>query len=84
MVKEGSASRQGNQYVGKVAHFTWWNYDYAYPRVFISGIVKDAAGLPVVNSTVQMTARQFNATIFGFTNQDGYFRVAAPLNASLI
>lgn len=82
-LKEGSASRQGNQYVGKVAHFTWWNYDYAYPSVFISGIVKDAAGLPVVNSTVQMTARQFGATTFGFTNQDGYFRVPAPLNASI-
>ncbi len=26
-VEEGSASLEGNEYVGEVAHFTWWNID---------------------------------------------------------
>ncbi|HRG82618.1 MAG TPA: carboxypeptidase-like regulatory domain-containing protein [Chitinophagaceae bacterium] len=82
-IKEGNATKQGNQYSGQVSHFTWWNYDWAYPRVFISGIVKDVNGRPIVNSMVKMSVTQFRVTITTYTNEEGYFRVPAPLNAAV-
>lgn len=38
-IEEGSAQRQGNEYVGRVSHFTWWNCDFPGERVQLSGQV---------------------------------------------
>ena len=32
-VEEGSATLEGNQYVGNVSHFSWWNTDFPNPTV---------------------------------------------------
>jgi hypothetical protein len=37
--EEGLAQKVGNEYVGKVSHFSWWNYDAPYPSVQASGKV---------------------------------------------
>ncbi len=37
--EEGLAQKVGNEYVGKVNHFSWWNYDAPYPSVQASGKV---------------------------------------------
>ncbi|MBL7806342.1 MAG: carboxypeptidase regulatory-like domain-containing protein, partial [Saprospiraceae bacterium] len=31
--EEGLAKKEGNEYVGSVSHFSWWNYDAPYPSV---------------------------------------------------
>ncbi len=36
-VQEGSAVLSGNQYVGKVSHFSCWNYDVSAPSVVVNG-----------------------------------------------
>jgi len=38
-IEEGAAQKIGNEYVGKVSHFSWWNYDAPYPSVQVSGKV---------------------------------------------
>lgn len=82
-IKEGSASKQGNQYSGQVSHFTWWNYDWAYPSIFISGIIKDVNGRPVVNSWIKMSLSLSQVSTTSFTNEEGYFRTPAPLNSTV-
>jgi hypothetical protein len=38
-MEEGLAQKSGNEYVGKVSHFSWWNYDAPYPSINASGHV---------------------------------------------
>ncbi len=79
--KEGTGIRQGTIYKGEVSHFTWWNYDAAYPRVYISGTVKDNKGSPIVNTRVNLHVNDPAVSINTYTNNEGYFRIPAPTNA---
>ncbi|HAD13643.1 MAG TPA: hypothetical protein DCF33_14550 [Saprospirales bacterium] len=38
-IEEGLAQKVGNEYVGAVGHFSWWNYDAPYPSVNVKGKV---------------------------------------------
>ena len=38
-IEEGSAQKVGDEYVGKVKHFSYWNCDFSYPTVHLSGKV---------------------------------------------
>lgn len=38
-IEDGVAQKVGNEYVGNVQHFSWWNYDAPYPSVIASGKV---------------------------------------------
>lgn len=38
-IEEGSAQKVGSEYVGKVKHFTYWNYDGSIPSVKVTGTV---------------------------------------------
>ena len=79
-IREGSGTKQGNTYVGDVSHFTPWNYDAAFPRIFISGKVKGLSGSPLVNTLVSLTINSAGITMYAFTNSDGFFRFPAPPN----
>jgi len=46
-IQQGSATRQGNTFVGTVGHFTWWNYDLIYVAQPFAGYVRDQYGNPV-------------------------------------
>lgn len=43
-MQQGSGTRQGNNYVASVSHFTWWNCDVFYFPYFFKGHIKDQAG----------------------------------------
>lgn len=83
-VKDGTATRQGNTYTGDVSHFTWWNYDYAYPRVYISGKITDAAGVPYVNTIIRMSTAAYDVSLYSHTNNEGYFTIPAPPNVNCV
>lgn len=56
---QGSAIKQGNQYVGQVGHFTFWNCDVAVSVVTFKAKFKDQHGNPLAYKSVQFTATGF-------------------------
>jgi uncharacterized protein (TIGR02145 family) len=60
---EGEAQRVGNQYVGQVAHFSWWNCDVPGNFVELDGVASDSyngaglAGARIVVITQAMGTR---------------------------
>ncbi len=62
--EEGIATLIGNEYVGSVTHFSWWNFDYRpagfndgfYARTNISGTVVDNNGSPIADAQVILSS----------------------------
>ncbi|MDR0429982.1 MAG: carboxypeptidase-like regulatory domain-containing protein [Tannerellaceae bacterium] len=73
-VEEGTATLQGNVYVGSVTHFSWHNLDVPTERVTIKGKVTDCENKPV--SYVKVTVEQTAAV----TNSKGEYSVFVPAN----
>ncbi|MEO5572390.1 MAG: carboxypeptidase-like regulatory domain-containing protein, partial [Bacteroidia bacterium] len=71
--EEGTANKVGNNYVGTVTHFSWWNFDYQGPRAYIKGRVVDCEGIPLPN---------INVTVNGWyvmtTDQNGEYFETVP------
>jgi hypothetical protein len=77
--EEGSATRQGNNYVGTVTHFSFWNCDAPFPLVSFEAVVKDQKGHPVPNVTV--TIKKLNNSSFGAAITDELGRVSGLIPA---
>lgn len=73
-VEEGTATLQGNVYVGSVSHFSWHNLDVPEERVTIKGKVTDCKGRPV--SRLLVTVDQTS----DITSSDGSYQVYVPAN----
>ncbi|MFI5218810.1 MAG: carboxypeptidase-like regulatory domain-containing protein [Bacteroidia bacterium] len=71
--EEGTATKVGNNYVGMVAHFSWWNCDYPGPRAFVKGKVVDCEGTPVSNIVVTIDGN-WNT----ITDQNGIYQNWIP------
>jgi hypothetical protein len=76
--EEGQATRVGNNYVGNVAHFSWWNCDYSGPTATVKGRVVDCEGIPLANITVTVNG---NYTLM--TDQNGYYSQWVPSGMAL-
>lgn len=63
--EEGTATRQGNNYVGTVSHFSFWNCDYPYGVVNFNAIVKDQNGNIFANGRVVMGVTTDKYTTYG-------------------
>ncbi|MBK7888854.1 MAG: carboxypeptidase regulatory-like domain-containing protein [Bacteroidetes bacterium] len=75
-VEEGFATKQGNKYIGEVAHFSWWNCDEPFPPATIQGYVYDCNGLPLANVTIY---HNNNGSVY--TNQNGFY--SGQINSTL-
>lgn len=73
-VEEGTATLQGNVYVGSVSHFSWHNLDVPEERVTIKGKMTDCKGRPV--SRLLVTVDQTS----DITSSDGSYQVYVPAN----
>ena len=83
--EEGSATKTGNEYIGDVSHFSFWNCDRATPYIIFNGTVTNSSGLPIVNALVRIfLASQPNDIRFGFTDENGYITGAVPVNSQLV
>jgi len=69
--EEGQAELQGDFYVGKVNHFSYWNCDAPFPLVYMKGRVVDEDGNPMANIKVELKITTDRYARSGFTNSDG-------------
>lgn len=76
--EEGSATLQGNVYVGEVAHFSWVNLDYPQKQATVYGYVKDDTGkvLPGVRLSI---GQLLSSTVI---DSNGYYEETVPANTA--
>lgn len=76
--EEGSATLQGNVYVGEVSHFSWVNLDYPEKQGTVYGYVKDDTGkvLPGVRLSIGQLLGSKT------TKSDGSYEQEVPANTA--
>jgi len=82
-IEEGSATRQGNSYVGQVGHFTYWNCDAPSGAVSFKVKLKDQHGNAMANTHIQFTSPSFG-TRGGYTDSTGYAQGMIPKGQTLL
>lgn len=84
--QEGSAVKSGNNYVGEVSHFSYWNCDIPLKEsVQFDLTVVDANGNAMPNVTVSVNYAGAGYTgAHGCTDSSGYIKGRIPANASLV
>lgn len=80
--EEGMATKQGNNYVGTVQHFSFWNCDIGVPAITLTTTLKTSKGLPLVNASVVITADKYGSA-FGYTDSLGQVKGLVPANTNL-
>ena len=68
--EEGSAAMHGNNYVGSVSHFSFWNCDMPIKSVKLSITCSDKMGNPLSDKLVTVNSID-NGTRSGYTNNKG-------------
>jgi hypothetical protein len=81
-VEEGAATRQGNTYVGKVKHFSWWNLDYPNDVIDIKGKVTDCNGQPL-KVRVSLLDESNGYSTYEYSSSNGEYHFRAPSGVSL-
>jgi hypothetical protein len=84
--EEGTATKNGNNYVGEVKHFSFWNCDIGLPGVQLSLTLKNATGQPLVHVVVRIsrTASEYFSQSYGWTDSLGQVSGLVPANESLV
>ena len=80
---QGSATRQGNYYIGNVSHFTWWNADVPVDLVLLTVHVKDGAGNPTSFVHVDITTSGDPTPRAGYSDNNGEISGLVPANTAL-
>ncbi|HEV7333357.1 MAG TPA: carboxypeptidase-like regulatory domain-containing protein [Flavisolibacter sp.] len=84
--EEGTATRNGNVYVGEVSHFSFWNCDVSQDAAILSLTLKSSAGKPLVNTAVRIrrTVGEGVSYGYGYTDSLGQVSGYVPGNQPLV
>ena len=82
-VEEGIATRQGNEYVGEVSHFSFWNVDIPSEFVKLSVKIAGPDHNPIAGAKVKLTSLLTESAAYDFTDNTGYVVGAVPKGQSL-
>lgn len=83
--EEGSATKSGNNYVGEVSHFSFWNCDVPGNFVQFNCTVVNNSGQPIPNALVKISVVSNPVNFrYGNTDSSGYVSGAVPENSQLL
>ena len=77
-VEEGIAKKQGDAYVGKVKHFSWWNLDYPESRATLKVTAVDTSGKKLENVKLNVDGQRT-----WWTGSDGVAQGYIPSNTRI-
>ena len=84
-MEEGSAQRSGNEYVGRVKHFSFWSFSTAFNLVELKGkvfLVDDQH--PLAGAVVRLTMTSDSTKGFATVNSNGVYKGGVPLGETFI
>lgn len=80
-IEEGSVTKQGNELVGKVSHFSFWNADVPFNLVEISGKVYLGDSTTVfAGAKIKLTMLSDSSMAFATTDGNGFYKGGVPEN----
>ena len=84
--EEGSATKQGDVYVGEVKHFTYWNCDIPMPTINLTATFQNIGGLPLAYVNVRVRLQNSNSYLsaHGLADSLGVINGAVPANVPLV
>ena len=82
--QEGTATKSGNNYIGQVDKFSFWNCDIPGNLINLDlRLVNSANNLPLANTMVKITSLSTNTSAYGYTNDSGFVSGPVPKNQAL-
>ena len=81
--EEGTATKTGNNYVGQVSHFSFWNCDVSSTAIQLSMTLHTPEGGPLVHALVKLT-RPSGSSSYGWTDSLGQVSGPVPSNEALL
>ncbi len=81
--EEGSATKQGSSYVGRVQHFSFWNYDMYCPYGTLTGVIV-CNDVPIPGVVVNLGALVEGGQPYVVTDAAGRFKVRVPANSNAV
>lgn len=84
--EEGVATKQGNNYIADVKHFTFWNCDFGNDAVILSMKILNSGSQPLVNTAVRVTrpGTSWLTTATDYTDSLGNVSGLVPSNEALL
>lgn len=81
--QDGKAGKNGNMYMAKVSHFSFWNCDAPFPLIDLCMSFKDGHGAPLINVQVRIKRLLNNTYGYGRTDSSGNLCGKVPKNENL-
>jgi hypothetical protein len=82
-IQQGSAVRAGNNYLGQVGHFTYWNCDAPIETVNFKVVVKDQFGNPLAYTYIEFESSTLG-TRGAYTDSTGFAQGLVPKGQTLL
>lgn len=82
-VEEGQATLQGQEYVGNLAHFSYWNCDFPNDILTVTFTLVDGNGNPLPNFYIDITSPNTPGHCGGSTDANGLAQIDLPPNTVL-
>jgi hypothetical protein len=84
--EEGTATKNGTNYIGEVKHFSFWNCDINVPGITFSATLKNNEGVPIVHGEVRLTrpGTGWLSQGYGYTDTLGQVSGLVPANEALV
>jgi hypothetical protein len=83
--EEGTATNSGNNYIGRVSHFSYWNCDIGGPSISLSVTLQSPTGSLLAYTQIQIQLKDTGSSYcHGVTDSLGQVTGLVPANKSLL